>query len=173
MSFSSLSRFGQNPKNRIFFKGVNPCFWSKNAIFLIYSDLVKIRVEIMLTLHWSDKRNRFDCKKQHFSKSNRSHFFKGVNPCFWSKNAIFFLYLDFVKIRLQIMLNYFKEKKRNLFWPYKNEFFKLLKNALFNFWPKNAIFFLYQRLIKIRLEIMLSDFTEKKKPFFTLKTEFL
>ena len=34
-----------------FFKEVNPCFWSKNAVFLIYSDLVKIRVEIMLKLH--------------------------------------------------------------------------------------------------------------------------
>ena len=102
-------------KKTHFFKGVNPCFWSKNAIFLIYSDLVKTRVEIMLKLHWREKRNRFDYKKQRFSKSKTSHFFKGVNPCFWSKNAIFFLYLDFVKIRLQIMLNYFKEKKRNLF----------------------------------------------------------
>ena len=72
-------------KKTHFFKGVNPCFWSKNAILLIYSDLVKIRVEIMLKL-----RNRFDYKKQRFSKSKRSHFFKGVNLCFWSKNAIFF-----------------------------------------------------------------------------------
>ena len=76
-------------KKTHFFKGVNPCFWSKNAIFLIYSDLVKTRVEIMLKLHWREKRNRFDYKKQRFSKSKTSHFFKGVNPCFWSKNAIF------------------------------------------------------------------------------------
>ena len=69
------------------------------------------------------------------------------------------------------MLNYFKEKKRNLFWPYKNEFFKLLKNALFHFWPKNAIFFLYIDLIKIRLEIILSDFAEKKENFFGLKKQ--
>ena len=87
------------------------------------------------------------------------------------KKCHFFLHLDLVKIRLQIMLNYFKEKKRNLFWPYKNEFFKLLKNALFHPWPKNAIFFLYIDLIKIRLEIILSDFAEKKQNVFGLKKQ--
>ena len=35
-------------------------------------------------------------------------------------------------------------------------------------WPKNAIF-LYFCFIKIRLEIMLSDFQEKKQTFFGLK----
>ena len=72
-----------------FFKGVNPCFWSKNAIFSIYSDLVKIRVEIMLKLHWREKRNRFDYKKQRFSKSKTSHFFKGLTHAFGLKMSIF------------------------------------------------------------------------------------
>ena len=39
------------------------------------------------------------------------------------------------------MLNYFKEKKETFFDLTKMKFFKFLKNALLNFWPKNAIFF--------------------------------
>ena len=113
-----------------FFKGVNPCFWSKNAIFLIYSDLVKIRVEIMPTLHWREKRNRFDYKKQHFSKSKRSHFFKGVNPCSWAKNANFILNLNLIKISLEIMLSDFAEK-RETFLTLKDRIFQSPKNALF------------------------------------------
>ena len=69
-----------------------PCLALKNRIFQSPKnppDLVKTRVEIMLKLHWREKRNRFDYKKQRFSKSKTSHFFKGVNPCFSSKNAIF------------------------------------------------------------------------------------
>ena len=58
----------------------------------------------MLKLHWREKRNRFAYKKQRFSKSKTSHFFKGVNLCFWSKNAIFLIYSDLVKIRVEIML---------------------------------------------------------------------
>ena len=34
---------------------------------------------------------------------------------------------------------------------------------------KKCQFFLYSNLIKISLEIMLSDFTEKKETFLTLK----
>ena len=76
-------------KKTHFFKGVNPCFWSKNAIFLIYSDLVKTRVEIMLKIHWREKRNRFDYKKQRFSKSKTSHFFKGLTHAFGLKMSSF------------------------------------------------------------------------------------
>ena len=81
----------QSPKKskKHFFKGVNPCFWSKNAIFLIYSDLVKTRVEIMLKIHWREKRNRFDYKKQRFSKSKTSHFFKGLTHAFGLKMSSF------------------------------------------------------------------------------------
>ena len=41
----------QSPKKRTFSKGLTHASGQKNAIFLIYSDLVKIRVEIMLKLH--------------------------------------------------------------------------------------------------------------------------
>ena len=65
----------------------------------------------MLSDFAEKKETFFDLKKQNFSKSKKSHFLKEVNPCFWPKNAIFFLYLDLVKGRLEIMLNYFEEKK--------------------------------------------------------------
>ena len=51
--------------------------------------MVKIRVEIMLKLHWREKRNRFDYKKQRFSKSKTSHFFKGLTHAFGLKMSIF------------------------------------------------------------------------------------
>ena len=44
------------------------------------------------------KENFFGHKKKNFSKSKESHFSKGDNPCFWSKNATFFGYLDLVKM---------------------------------------------------------------------------
>ena len=34
----------------------------------------------------------FDLKKQNFSNSKKSHFFKGVNPYFWSKMPFFSLF---------------------------------------------------------------------------------
>ena len=45
----------------------------------------------------------------------KSHFSKGVNPCFWSKNVFFFLELFSVKIRLEIMFNNVLERKETLF----------------------------------------------------------
>ena len=38
------------------------------------------------------------------------------------KKCQFFLYLDLVEIRLEIMLNYFEEKKETLF-DYKKQYF--------------------------------------------------
>ena len=86
-----------------------------------------------------------------------------------------FLYLDLVKITLQIMLNYFEEKKET-FFDYKKENFSKSKNIAFFFskglthaFGQKMLFFLYLDLIKIILEIMLSDFEEKKQIFFGLK----
>ena len=43
----------------------------------------------MLKLHWREKRNRSDCKKQRVSKSKTSHFFKGLTHAFGLKMSIF------------------------------------------------------------------------------------
>ena len=72
-----------------FFKGVNSCFWSKTVIFF-YLFSLKIRLEIMFKNVLDRKETFFGHKKFSLSKTQKSNFFKGVNPCFWSKNVIFF-----------------------------------------------------------------------------------
>ena len=79
----------------------------KKGIFFLYLFSVKIRLEIMFNNVLHNKETFFGCKKFRLSKSQKSYFSKGVNPCFWSKNVIFFLYLFLVKIRLKIMFNHF------------------------------------------------------------------
>ena len=98
----------QSPKNRIFLKELTHVFGQNMQFFNLI--LIKISLETMLS-DFAEKKNLFDLKKQNFSNSKISHFFKGVNPYFWPKNAIFFLYLDLIKIRLEIMLSDFDEKK--------------------------------------------------------------
>ena len=67
-----------------------------------------------------------------------------------AKKSQIFLYLDLVKITLQIMLNYFEEKKET-FFDYKKENFLKSKKSLFffkgvnpYFWPKNTIISLFR-----------------------------
>ena len=74
-----------------------------------------------------------------------------------AKQCQIFLHFDLLKITLQI-----------------TDFFKLQKLAFFSKglthdFGQKMLFFLYLDLIKIRLEIMLSDFQEKKEPFLTIK----
>ena len=93
----------------------NLCFKSKNAKFFLYFDSVKIRLEIMLNNFIEKKGTFFQYKNKIFKSLKKWHFSKGVNPCFRSKNAKFFFYLDLVKIRLEIMRNNFVEKKEFFF----------------------------------------------------------
>ena len=98
-----------------FSNGVNPCFWSKNAVFFLELFSVKITLEIMFNNVLERKETFLGHKKFSLSKSQKSHFSKGVNPCFWSKNEVFFLELFSVKIRLEIMFNNVPERKET-FW---------------------------------------------------------
>ena len=74
-----------------FSKGVNPCFWSKKCIFFLKLFSVKIRPEILLNSVRHRNETFLGPKKCNLSKSQKSYFSKGVNPCFWSKNVVFFL----------------------------------------------------------------------------------
>ena len=140
------SRIFQSPKTRIFFKGVNPWFWPKNAKFF-YLDLVKITLQLMLNYFEEKKETFLDYKKREFFKVQKIAFFfsKGLIHTFGQKMP-FFLYFYLVKIRLEIMLSDFAEKKETCF-DYKNRIFQSPKNPLFQrkthicFWSKNAIFF--------------------------------
>ena len=100
----------------------------------------------MLNYFEEKKETFFDYKKENFSKSKKSHFFfKGVNPYFWPKNAIFSLF-PFGQNKTRNNANDFAEKKETCF-DYKNRIFQSPKNPLFQrkthicFWSKNAIFF--------------------------------
>ena len=116
-----------NSKKSHFSKGVNPC---KKCQFLLYLDLVKIRLKIMLKQFAEEKETFLSYKKQKFQKSKNSHFSKGVNPSFWSEKCQFFLHLFLVKTRLEIIFNAFVEKKET-FFDYNNKIFSKSKNHFF------------------------------------------
>ena len=126
-----------------FSKGVNPCFWSKNVFFFLKLFSVKIRPKILLN-SVRDKNKTFSGpKKCNLWKSQKSHFSKGVNPCFWSKNVVFFLALFSVKIRLEIMFNYVIEGKETFFDPEKCNLSTSQKSHLSKgvnpcFWSENV-----------------------------------
>ena len=73
------------------------------------------------------------------------------------------------------MLSDFTEKKK-AFFTLKTEFIQSPKNRIFSKGltydlVKKCQFFLYLDLVKIRLEIMLYDFAEKKETFFGYKKQ--
>ena len=68
------------------------------------------------------------------------------------------------------------QRKTKPFLTLKNRIFQTPKNRTFSkghTFGQHMPFFLDFDLIKIRLEIMLSDFKEKKETFLALKAEFL
>ena len=75
-------------------------------------------------------KNFFGPKKQNFSKSKKSTFPKGLAHAFGQKLP-FFLYLDLVNIRLEIMVNYFEETKET-FLTIKNRIFQSPKDRIFS-----------------------------------------
>ena len=125
-----------------FSKGVNPCFWSKNCNFFRYLFSLKVRLEIMFNNVLERKESCFGHKKFSLSKTQKSHFSKGVNPCFWSKNCNFFRYLFSLKVRLEIMFNNVLERKESFFGHKKFSLSKTQKSHFFPcFWSKTVIFF--------------------------------
>ena len=104
----------------------------------------------MLSDFAEKKETCFDYKKQNFSKSKTIHFYNGKPVYAFGQKMPFFLQLDLVKITLQIMLNYFEEKKET-FFDYKKDIFSKSKKSHFFFkgvnpcfWPKNIIFSLFR-----------------------------
>ena len=75
------------------------------------------RLEIMLGDFAEKKETFLTIKKQTFSKSKKSHISKGLTHAF-AKKRQFILYLQLIKIRLEIMLSDFAEKKET-FLSYK------------------------------------------------------
>ena len=76
-------------KNRHFFKGVNPWFWSKNGHFSNFFCLRNISLQNVFYDILERKNAFLGYKNKKFKKSKNWHFSKGVNPWFWSKNGHF------------------------------------------------------------------------------------
>ena len=90
---------------------------AKKLQIFLYLDMGKITLQIMLNYCEEKKETFFDYKKENFSKSKKSYFFfKGVNPCFWPKNAIFSLFL-FYQNKTRNNTFSLSREKTNLFWP--------------------------------------------------------
>ena len=141
--FSHKNSIFQSPKKLHFSKGVNPRFWSKNVMFSLVRFSVKIKLEMMFNNVLYRNETSFGHTKFNLSKSQKLHFSKGVNPCFW---LFFFLYLFSVKIILQIMFNnvldkketFFGRKKCNISKSPKYHFSKRVNQC---FWSEMYIFF--------------------------------
>ena len=99
-------------KNCLFSKGVNPWFWPKNGHFFNFLFLGKIGQENVFYDILQRKNAFLDYKKNKFKKLKNWHFFKGVNPWFWSKNGRFFNFFFFRQYRPgKCLLRYCRKKK--------------------------------------------------------------
>ena len=111
-------------------------------------------------------------KNKKFKKTKKYHFFKGVNPCFWSKNGHFSIFFCLGNIGQQNVFDDTLERK-NAFLGYRNKKFKKLKNWHFSkvdnlrFWTKNGHFSIYF-LGNIIQENVFYDILEPQKRFFKL-----
>ena len=107
-------------------------------------------------------------KNKKFKKTKKYHFFKGVNPCFWSKNGHFSIFFCLGNIGQQNVFDDTLERK-NAFLGYRNKKFKKLKNWHFSkgvnqwFWSKNGHFYNLYFLGNIIQENVFYDILERKK----------
>ena len=85
-----------------FSKGVNPCFWSKNAIFFLDLFSVKKGLEIRFNDVLDRKETFFDYKNNIFQRPQNHTFSKGFTHTFGKKKCNFILFFFSVKIRLEI-----------------------------------------------------------------------
>ena len=100
-------------KNWHFSKGVNPWFWSKNVHFSKLIFLNNIGKENVFYDILERKNAILGYKNKKCKKSKNWHFFKGVNPWFWSKNGHFSNLIFFRQYRPgKCLLWYSRTKKR-------------------------------------------------------------
>ena len=76
-------------KNWHFSRAINPWFWSKTGHFCNFYFLGNIGQENVFYDILEQKHAVLGYKNKKFKKPKNWHFFKGVNPWFWSKNGLF------------------------------------------------------------------------------------
>ena len=132
-------------KNWQFSKRVNPWFWSKNDHFSNFVFLGNIGLKNVFC-NILERQNAFlGYKNEKSKKSKCSHYTKGVNPWFCSKNGHFSKFSLLGNIGHENVYYDILERK-NAFLGYKNDKLKKLKNWHFSkgvnpwFWSKNGHF---------------------------------
>ena len=159
-----------------FSKGVNPCSWSKNGHFsnFVFSGNIG-QANVFYDL--VERNNAFlDYKNKKVNKSKNWHFFKGVNPWFWSKIGHFsnFVFLSNIG---QANVFYHILEQKNAFLAYQNKKEKSRKNWHFSkganpwFWSKNGHFSIFVFLCNIRQETIFYDILERKNTFLGYKNK--
>ena len=121
----------KSAKNRIFRKGLTHAFGSKIANFYFVS--VKTRLVIVLLNDFVEKKETFlrIKKKKRINQIPKNHIFpKWLTPVYKQKMPISSLF-SFIKMRLEIMLKDFAEKKET-FLDYKKQNFQKSKNSHFS-----------------------------------------
>ena len=132
-------------KNWHFSKGVNPSFWSKHGHFSNFFSLGNIGQKNVFCDILERKNDFLDYKDKKLKKSKNSHFFKGVNPSFWSKHGHFSNFFSLGNIGQENVFYDILEGK-NAFLGYKNKKFKKSKNWHFSkrvnpwVWSENGHF---------------------------------
>ena len=158
-------------KNWHFSEGVNPWFCSKNGNFSDFFFLGNIGKKNVFYDILERKNAFLGYKNKTFKKSKPWHFFKGVNPWFWSKIGHFsnFFFLGNI---LQQNVFYDISERKNAFLGYKNKKFKksktwhFFKGVIPWFWSKNSHFFNFYILGNIVHENVIYDIPKQKKKAF-------
>ena len=124
-----------------------------------------------------ERKNSFlGYKNKKFKKSKNSHFSKGVNPWFWSKNGHFSKLFFLGNIGQENVFYDILEQKKALL-GYKNKKFKKSKNSHISkgvnrsFWSKNGHLSKLFFLGNIGKENVFHDILERKKAFLGLKNK--
>ena len=114
--------------------------------------------------------------KQEVKRSKNWHFFKGINPWFWSKNRHFDNSVFLGNIGHENVFYDILERK-NAFLSYKKKKFKKAKNWHFSkgvnpwVWSKNGRFSKFVFLGKIGQENVFYDILERKNAFLSDKNK--
>ena len=93
-----------------FSKEVNPSFWSKNCHIstFFFGNIGQQNVFFDIL----ERKHAFlGFKKNTFKKSKNSHFFKGVNPWFWSKSGHFSNFFFYAMNATKMSFRIFKNEK--------------------------------------------------------------
>ena len=86
----TLSKFQKSH----FSKGVNPYFGQKTPFFFyLFSVKIKEKRKIRVNNVLDTKQTFYGHKKFNISKSHKSYFSKGVNPCFGQKLPFFYVFV--------------------------------------------------------------------------------